>query len=198
MKRLVVLVSGTGTNLQAILDAVAGGQLAVEVVRVISNRKTAPALERARQAGVPIGVYPLQPYRDAGLPRERYDADLADQIRADRPDLLVLAGWMHVLSPAFLDRFPGQILNLHPALPGTFPGADAIGRAYAAYRAGAITESGCMVHYATAEVDAGPVVGQARVPLHPDDTLDTFAARMHAAEHRILVEAIQRCLSTTS
>jgi formyltetrahydrofolate-dependent phosphoribosylglycinamide formyltransferase len=188
--RLVIMISGSGTNLQAILDACAAGRLAASPVLVVSNRKNAYGLVRAAAAGVPTLVCPLHPYRQDGRGREAYDADLAAQIAGYAPDLIMLAGWMHVLSPAFLDRFPGQVLNLHPALPGTFAGTQAIERAYAAYRRGEITESGCMVHITVPEVDAGPVVAQTVVPIHADDTLEEFAARMHAEEHRLVVEAI--------
>jgi phosphoribosylglycinamide formyltransferase-1 len=194
MKRLVVLVSGSGTNLQAILDAIAAKQLAAEVVLVVSNRRDAFALERAAKTGVPTLYFPLKPYKDQGLGRETYDADLADKVSAARPDLVVLAGWMLVLGPAFLDRFPQQVINLHPALPGTFPGTEAIRRAFEAHQRGAIDHSGCMIHYAVPEVDAGSVIKQAIVPFEPDDTLEAFEARMHAAEHRIIVDAIRICL----
>lgn len=194
--RVVVFISGSGTNLQAILDAIGGGHLAAEVVLVVSNRKNAYGLVRAQQAQIPTLYFPLHAYSDAGLSREAYDMALAEQISSYRPDLIVLVGWMHVLSPAFLNRFPRRVINLHPALPGLFPGVHAIERAYEAYRQGTITHSGCMVHYAIPEVDAGPVVAQAEVPLSPADTLESFEARMHAAEHRLIVEAIQRVLES--
>jgi folate-dependent phosphoribosylglycinamide formyltransferase PurN len=107
---------------------------------------------------------------------------------------IVLAGWMRILSSAFLDRFPGRVIHLHPALPGMFPGRDAIRWAFEAYRRGEIPYSGCMVHEVTPEVDAGLVLAQAVVPIFPDDTLERFEARMHEAEHRILLEGIQRAL----
>ncbi|MCB9100440.1 MAG: phosphoribosylglycinamide formyltransferase [Anaerolineales bacterium] len=190
--RLVVLISGSGTNLQAILDSVAQKTLAAEVVAVVSNRQQAYGLTRAEQAGVPTVYFPLKPYLEADRDRRAYDADLAERVEVFEPDLIVLAGWMLVLSPAFLDRFPNRVINLHPALPDTFPGTEAIGRAFEAYQQGEITHSGCMVHYAVPEVDAGPVIAQEVVPIDPDDTLDTFEARMHAAEHRIIVEAVRR------
>jgi folate-dependent phosphoribosylglycinamide formyltransferase PurN len=102
---------------------------------------------------------------------------------------------MHILSPAFLEHFPRRVINLHPALPDTFPGTHAIQRAYAAYREGSITHSGCMVHYAVPEVDAGPTIAMAEVPLYPDDTLETFEGRMHGAEHRLIVAAVQQALA---
>lgn len=192
--RLVVLISGSGTNLQAILNACAEGRLPAEVVLVVSNRKSAYGLVRAQQAGVPTLYFPFKPYRDAGLSREQYDADLAERVAAYDPDLVVLAGWMHILSPAFLDRFPNRVINLHPALPGMFPGTHAIERAFEAFRRGEITHSGCMVHYAIPEVDAGPVIVQAEVPIYDTDTLETFEERMHATEHRLIVEAIAKVL----
>jgi formyltetrahydrofolate-dependent phosphoribosylglycinamide formyltransferase len=192
--RLAVLISGSGSNLQALLDASASGELAADVVLVAANRKAAYGLTRAQQAGVPTCYLPLAPFLQSGANRDAYDAALAEQVAAARPDLVVLAGWMHILGPAFLNRFPQRVLNLHPALPGAFPGVDAIRRAYEAYQRGEIAQSGCMVHYAVPEVDAGPVVVQQVVPLHPDDTLETFEARMHAAEHRIIVEAVRQAL----
>jgi phosphoribosylglycinamide formyltransferase-1 len=192
--RLVVMVSGSGTNLQAILDAIAARDLAAEVVLVVSNRRAAFGLERARKANVPALYVPLKPYRDQGLSRKQYDADLAAQISAYRPDLIVLAGWMHVLSPAFLDRFPQQVINLHPALPGTFPGTDGIQRAFEAHQRGEIEHGGCMVHYVIPEVDAGEIILQTVVPFEPSDTLETYERRMHAAEHKLIVAAIRACM----
>ena len=193
--RLIVLVSGSGSNLQAILDAAAHHTIAATVVLVVSNRKDAYGLVRAELAGVPTLYFPLKPYKDNGRGREQYDADLAQVIKPYQPDLIVLAGWMHVLSPAFLNHFPHQVINLHPALPDTFAGTHAIERAYDAYQRGEISHSGCMVHYTIPEVDAGPVIAQAIVPLHLSDTLDDFATRMHQTEHILLVEAIQRVLT---
>lgn len=195
LARIVVLVSGSGSNLQAILDATERGALAAEVVLVVSNRRAAYGLVRAEAAGVATLYFPLKPYREAGRSREAYDAELAARVAAARPELVVLAGWMHVLSPAFLGVFPGRVINLHPALPGQFAGTQAIERAYAAFQLGEIEHSGCMVHYAVPEVDAGPVLAQEVVPILPDDSLADFAARMHAAEHRVIVAAIGRALA---
>jgi len=194
--RLVVMVSGSGTNLQAIIDAISDGELAAEIVLVVSNRRAAYALQRARDASIPTLYMPLKPYRERGLDRVQYDADLAATIRNHAPDLIVLAGWMHVLSPAFLDQFPRRVINLHPALPGMFPGTHGIALAYDAYQRSEITHSGCMMHYVVPEIDAGQVIAQAIVPIEPDDTLDTFEARMHAAEHRLIVAAIRTAAKT--
>jgi formyltetrahydrofolate-dependent phosphoribosylglycinamide formyltransferase len=121
----------------------------------------------------------------------QYDADLAGVVSSYEPDLIVLAGWMHVLSPAFLDRYPLRVLNLHPALPGQFAGTHAIARAYEAFQRGEIDTTGVMVHWVVPEVDAGPVVASARVPIYLTDSLDDLEARVHATEHRLLVEAIR-------
>ncbi|MBZ0316755.1 MAG: phosphoribosylglycinamide formyltransferase [Anaerolineae bacterium] len=188
MKRLCILISGSGSNLQALIDAIHAGDIAAEIVLVVSNRQTAYGLERAKQAGIPTLCFPFKKSQD----RQQYDADLAERIRGNQVDLIVLAGWMHILSPAFLDAFPQRVINLHPALPGMFSGTHAIERAYQAYQEGAIIESGCMVHYAIPEVDMGAVITQATVPILPTDTLDEFETRMHQTEHQILVAAVKQ------
>lgn len=190
--RLVVMASGSGTNFQAIIDAIAEGTLNAEIALLVVNRKAAYALERAQAANIPTLYFPLRPYLAEGHSREAYDAALAEKIQAYAPDLLVLAGWMHVFSSAFLDVFPQKVINLHPALPGQFAGVNAIERAYEACEAGTIDHSGCMVHYAIPEVDAGAVILQQVVPYQAGDSLDDFATRMHAAEHALLVAAIRQ------
>jgi formyltetrahydrofolate-dependent phosphoribosylglycinamide formyltransferase len=188
------MISGSGSNLQALLDAIDDGRLPAKIVLVVSNRRSAYGLQRAAQAGVEVGYFPLKPYMDAGQSRAAYDADLAARLRPYQPDLIVLAGWMHILSPAFLDQFPDKVINLHPALPGAFPGTEAVARAYAAYQAGEIGETGCMVHYVIPELDAGPVIAQATVPIHPQDSLEELTARMHDTEHKLLVTAVRQAL----
>ncbi len=181
--RLVVLASGGGTNLQAILDACAEGRIDGEVALVVSDRAEAGALTRAAGAGVAGRHLPV-----AGRARGGYDAELAEVVADAAPDVVVLAGWMRILSATFLDRFPGRVVNLHPALPGELAGTRAIERAWAEHEAGHRRRSGVMVHLVPDEaVDAGPVLAAETVPIHPDDTYDRFAARVHAAEHRILV-----------
>lgn len=192
--RLVVLISGNGSNLQALLDAIQAQTLHAEIVLVLSNRKSAYGLERARIAGINVHYQPLKPYRDAGQSREQYDSDLAEVVKRVKPDLIVLAGWMHVLSSAFLDQFPNRVINLHPALPGQFAGTDAINRAYNAYLQGEITRTGCMVHYVVPEVDAGPVIATSELAFSPDDTLEAVEERMHKAEHDLIVRAVNLVL----
>ena len=192
MKRLAVLISGHGSNLQALIEAIESGVLAARIGVVVANRPAAYGLVRAEQAGLPTLCWPLKPYLDAGASREAYDADLAERVAVYQPDLIVLAGWMHILSPAFLDRFPGRVLNLHPALPGQFPGAHAIERAYEAFQRGEIEQTGVMVHWVVPEIDAGPVIVTAPVPIYPSDTLADLERRVHAVEHRLLVEAVRQ------
>ncbi len=187
-RRLVVLISGNGSNLQAILDACAAGELRAQVAAVISNKADAYGLERARRAKVPALVKLKTQEQD----RRAYDAELADVIAAYRPDWIVLAGWMRILTSALLDRFPNRVINLHPALPGAFPGTHAIERAFAAYQRGEITHTGVMVHRVPdEEVDSGPVLAQESVPIQPDDTLAALETRIHAVEHRLLVATLK-------
>ena len=162
---------------------------------MVSNRKAAYGLIRAEQAGIPTLYFPLKPYLDDGRGRATYDTDLAEQIRLYQPDLLVLAGWMHIFSAPFLEQFPRQVINLHPALPGIFPGKDAIQQTYEAFERGEVSYGGCMIHYVVPELDAGPTIAQAIVPIEPDDTLELFEARLHDAEHKLIVSSIQQILT---
>jgi phosphoribosylglycinamide formyltransferase-1 len=185
--RLVVLASGSGTNLQALIDAGRRGDLPARIAAVVVNRPGAGALARARAAG--IDAVTLLPH--PGEPRPAYDARLAGIVGAYRPDWVVLAGWMRLLSMAFLGRFPNRVVNLHPALPGEFPGTHAIERAHAEAVAGTRAHSGVMVHLVPDEgVDDGPVLATCTVPVSASDTLAEFEARVHAAEHRLLVDTV--------
>lgn len=193
MVRLAVLISGNGSNLQAIIDACERGDLAgAEIAVVVSNRRAAYGLVRAERHGLPAIYHPLAPYREKGLSRADYDADLVRILTQHGVDWVVLAGWMHLFSGAFLSRFAGRVLNLHPALPGQFPGTAAITRAYEAAQRGEIERTGVMVHLVPDEqVDAGPVVAVAEVPIRPGESLEALEARVHEVEHRLLVEAIR-------
>ncbi len=192
---LVILISGNGSNLQAILDACASGELNAQVVAVISNKRDAYGLERAKRANVPAIAKP----KPKELNRRSYDAELADLVASYQADWVVLAGWMRVLSSVFLDLFPNHVVNLHPALPGTFPGTHAIERAYEAYQAGEINHTGVMVHLVPDEgVDDGPVLAQEIVPIDVDDTLESLEARIHAVEHRVLVNTLKTLTRASS
>jgi formyltetrahydrofolate-dependent phosphoribosylglycinamide formyltransferase len=190
-----VLISGNGSNLQAIIDAVRMKLLDAEIVLVVSNRKAAFGLQRAEKAAIPTAYHPLKPYCDAGRNRAEYDADLARLVREQRPDLVVLAGWMHILSEAFLREFPYRVVNLHPALPGEFPGAHAIEEAFAAFQAGKIKRTGVMVHLVPDEaIDAGPVIETEDVPIYATDSLETLTQRIHQVEHRALIRGLRRLI----
>lgn len=187
MNRLVVLASGNGSNLQAVLDACVEGRLPATVAAVVSNKAGSGALQRAADSGVPF-VH-VGPHRDE--PRSDYDARLADVVSGFGPDWIVLAGWMRILTMSFLGWFPDMVLNLHPALPGELPGVDAIERALHEAHAGLRTSTGVLVHLVPDEgVDTGPALGTVVVDIDPDDTLESLATRVHEAEHDLLVEVL--------
>ncbi len=196
MTHVAVLISGEGSNLQAMLDAVeSGGLPGVKICLVVSNRAQAGGIGRAIRHGVPVAYFPLAPYRLREGGRDDYDADLARLVRAFDAEWVVLAGWMHVLGDGFLRAFRHRVINLHPALPGTFPGVGAIERAYVAFRQGLIDHTGVMVHLVPdAGIDSGPVLLSEIVPITTSDTLQDLQARMHACEHRLLVQAIRESI----
>lgn len=193
-KRIVVLISGGGSNLQALIDACATGELDAEVVGVVSNRKAAYGLERAKLAGIASAYFPLKPYRVAGKTRDDYSADIATLVAEFEPDLIVLAGFMLILTTPFLGAFPDRIINLHPALPGAFAGMHSIERSFNAWKAGEVKYGGCMIHYAIPEVDEGDPLIFTMVPILEHDTLESYAARLHRREHRTLVTGVQIAL----
>ncbi len=194
--RLIILASGNGSNLQAILDACARSELEAQVTAVFSDRPDSFALERARRAGVPAIAFSWLPYKLAGRDRRLYDADLASRVGEYKPDLVILAGWMRILTNDFLRCFPRRVINLHPALPGMFPGTHAIPRAWEAFQAGKISGTGVMIHYVPDEgVDSGPLLAQESVAIHPGDTLEILEERIHQVEHRLLVSAIKKHLA---
>jgi formyltetrahydrofolate-dependent phosphoribosylglycinamide formyltransferase len=196
-KRLVVLISGSGSNLQMLIDACASGALDAQIVCVVSNRMAAYGLERARAAGLETLYRPLKPYTEGGWPRAVYDADLAEDLKAYTPDLIVCAGWMHIFSLAFLAHFTDGVINLHPALPGVLAGKDSLHETFETAQRGGenAVETGCMVHLVVPEVDAGRVIDLERVPVVPGEALEAFAERMHAAEHLLIVRAVRKFLS---
>ena len=191
LSRLVVLISGNGSNLQAILDACKSGELNAEVVSVISNKADAYGLVRAKRAGIEAIHFPKLENES----RSDYDARLAVYVSACLPDYIVLAGWMRILTSSFLGQFPNRVINLHPALPDTFPGTHAIKRAYEAYQRGEIEHTGIMVHLVPDEgVDNGPVLATEIIPINKDDTLESLEARVHQVEHVVLVNTLKKIL----
>lgn len=182
-----VLISGRGSNLQAIIDAIADGRLDARIALVISNRADAPGLERAAQAGIETRVMPVKAYAD----REAYDRALAAELEEQGVRLVCLAGFMRLLGAGFLDRFPNAVLNVHPSLLPAFPGMEAQRQALEH----GVRISGATVHLVTTELDAGPIVMQAAVPVLDEDTVETLSARVLIAEHRIYPDAIARMLA---
>jgi len=180
---IVVLISGRGSNLDAILDAIDAGDLPVEVRAVISNRPDAPGLQRPALQGIKTIVIDHACHRD----RATFDQALQVTIDSFEPELLVLAGFMRILTPGFVEHYRGRILNVHPSLLPDFPGLHTHRRAIEAGR----KEHGASIHFVTEETDGGPVVLQARVPVYADDTADSLAARVLEQEHRIFPLAIK-------
>ena len=180
---IVVLISGNGSNLQALIDSQARGELPVEIRVVISNRSDAYGLVRARKAGIETIVLSHRDFPS----REAYDAKLMELIDARQPELVVLAGCMRILSERFVNHYLGRLINIHPSLLPAFRGLDTHERAL---RAG-VKEHGCSVHFVTPELDAGPIIIQARVPVLDGDTPSTLAARVQTQEHRIYPLAVK-------
>ncbi|KAH9835684.1 formyl transferase [Rhodofomes roseus] len=212
-RRIVVLISGSGTNLQALIDAQNTPSLPnARISLVLSNRKAAYGLTRAANAEPPIptAYLGLQPYLKAnpGKTRDDYDEEVARIVVRDKPDLVVLAGWMHIMGDGFLDIVNGDkvldgedkvekpipVINLHPALPGAFDGAHAIERAYEAFQKGEITHSGVMVHQVVKEVDRGEPVLVHEVEIKPGEPIGAFEERLHKTEWAIIVQGTKKVL----
>lgn len=203
----------SGTNLQALIDAQNTPALPnAEIVLVLSNRKAAYGLTRATSANPPIptAYLALQPYlkKNPEKTREDYDAEIARIVVEAKPDVVVLAGWMHILSEKFIEIVEGRttlegleppatpipVINLHPALPGAFDGANAIERAYEAFQKGEIEHSGCMVHRVVKDVDRGEPIIVREVPIEKGEPLEAFEERLHKVEHEIIVQATKKIL----
>lgn len=180
--RLVVLISGRGSNLQAILDQAVNGTLPVEVAAVISNRPDVYGLERARRAGIPALALDHKMFAS----RPDFEAALIELIDRYQPNLVILAGFMRVLTAGFTEHYRGRLLNIHPSLLPKFRGLHTHERAIAAGE----TEHGASIHFVTAELDGGPIIAQARVPILPDDSPDTLAARVLKQEHWLYPQVI--------
>ncbi len=185
--RIGVLLSGRGSNFEALAESVAAGRIpGAEIALVISNREGAPGIESAKARGIPARVIPSK-----GLEREAYDRLVVAELQRARVELVCLAGFMRLLSPYFIAAFPRRILNIHPSLLPSFPGLEAQRQALEY----GVKLSGCTVHLVDENLDAGPIVAQAVVPVRDDDTAETLAARILAEEHRIYTEAVRLILS---
>lgn len=182
--RLAVLVSGRGSNLQAIIDAIRTGRLQASVEIVVSDAADAPAVARARAAEIPAAVVRRRDYSS----RAEFELALAGAVEKARPDLVVLAGFMMLLGPAFLDRFPGRVINIHPSLLPAFPGLEAQKQALEY----GVKFSGCTVHYVDYGMDSGAIIDQRVVEVMPGDDVDSLSARILKQEHELLVDVIGR------
>lgn len=181
MIRLAILASGNGTNAEAILEAVRDGALEADIRVILTNKPESGVIERARRWGIPFEIVPSKGHKD----RAEYDGLVVDALRRYDVDTIALAGWMRILSQVFLDAFPNRIINLHPAILPSFKGGTGIKDAYEH----GVCISGCSVHMVCPELDSGPLVIQAAVPMRP--SLDEFEAQVHRMEHRILPQALQ-------
>ncbi len=191
MNRVAVLISGKGTNLQALIDSTASGDLDAEICVVVSSSPDAYGLVRAERANIPVAVITPDGF---GGDRDSFDAELAAVVASYHPNLVVLAGWMLILGANFLDRFSNRVINLHPAMPGSFPGTKAIERAHAAFHRGEIKRTGVMVHQVIAEVDAGPVVVMEPVPIFRGESVEDLEERVHLVEHNLIIAAVDLLL----
>lgn len=204
LPRILVLISGSGTNLQALIDATTSNPptLSGTIIHVISNKKSAYGLTRAKLASIPTTYHNLIPYKSRypdsiSTARSVYDADLAKIILSQTPDLVVCAGWMHILSQSFLtplDQAGVDIINLHPALPGEFDGANAIQRAYDAWKKGEIKRTGVMIHRVIGEVDRGTPLLTREVQFVEGETIEQLEERIHKVEHGAIVEGARIAL----
>jgi len=184
---LGVLASGRGSNLQAIMDAIEAGELTARITVVISNKKDVQALERARRYGVADVFLDPAPYMHQPDSREAYDRAVLEVLRKHDVELVVLAGYMKIVTRVLIDAYPNRIMNIHPSLLPSFPGLKAQQQALD----WGVKVSGCTVHFVTEGVDTGPIIRQAVVPIQENDTAETLEARILAEEHRIYSEAIQ-------
>ena len=187
---VVVLASGNGSNLQALIDASSSKLLPINISLVVSDQEGSLALGRAQISGIPTLLLKFNSSTDT---REDYDSKLAFEVMKSKPDIIVCAGWMRILTDNFIKRFD-NIINLHPALPGQFPGATAISDAYEKYKRGEIRNTGVMVHYVVQEVDAGEVIDTSYVPIYQDDSLESLRTRVQLAEKPLLISSLMKLI----
>lgn len=181
--RAAVLISGTGSNLKALISAIEKQGLALNITRVVSNRAQAPGIDHAQAAGIPVSVISHKDFPD----RQAHDNAVMEVLQPDQVELIVLAGYMRILSEAFTSRYEGRMINLHPALLPLYKGLDTYNRVLEAGDA----QTGASIHFVTAGLDSGPVISQVRIPVIPGDDADSLATRLHPEEHRLVVATVE-------
>lgn len=186
-KRLGVLVSGRGTNLQALIDASKDKDYPAEVVVVISNNPSAYAIERAKRENIPVFVIKREDYKN----KKEYEESIKKILLEFKVDLIVLAGYMKIVGKTLLEAFPNKIINIHPSLLPSFPGLEAQKQALEY----GVKISGCTVHFVDEGIDSGPIIGQIAVPVYDDDTPETLAERILKEEHKLLVESVKKIIT---
>lgn len=191
MPRLVVLISGTGSNLQALIDAQQAGTLGGDIVAVISNKANALGLERAQVAGIDTDVLAFAPFKPRPFARIEYDKTLAELINGYCPDLVILAGFMRILSAEFLEKVQTKVINLHPALPGAYAGLNAMERAWEDYQNAGLDRAGVMMHEVIEAVDMGPVLDTSDLRMSDYASFEAFKAAMHQLEHELIVRVVR-------
>ena len=187
--KAAVLISGTGSNLKALIDAVKSGRLALNIVRVVSNRTDAGGIEHARAAGIPVSIISHQDYPD----RQEHDGAVARVLGGDGTELVILAGYMRILGESFTARFEGRMINLHPSLLPLYKGLDTYTRALNA----GDRETGASIHIVTAGLDSGPVISQVRIPIEPVDDAGSLRNRLGPLEHKLLVATVDQFCQRT-
>ena len=185
-RKIGILLSGRGSNLDAIAQRIASGELDAEIALVLSNKESAPGLENARRRGLVTAYIPSK-----GIPREEFDGQVIDMLRKADVGLVCLAGFMRILSPVLIRAYPYRVLNIHPSLLPAFPGLDAQRQALEH----GVKFSGCTVHFVDESLDSGPIIGQASVPVLEGDSVEDLSNRILATEHRVYSEAIDLVLS---
>jgi formyltetrahydrofolate-dependent phosphoribosylglycinamide formyltransferase len=194
MKNIIVLISGNGSNLEAIINACKNNKINAKIDLVISNKDNAYGLVRANNNNI-LNI--VVKYNRKIESRTAYELRLINEIEknTNNIDLVILAGWMLLLTPVFINKFNNKIINLHPALPGKFPGINAIERAFISYKKNLIKHTGVMVHYVIEEVDAGEVIDTINVIIEPTDTLESLTEKVHYNEKKVLISAIQKIIN---
>lgn len=180
--KAAVLISGTGSNLKALINAINTGDLKLDIVRVVSNREHAPGLAHAINAAIPVSIISHADYPD----RQAHDAAIAEVLLQDQAELIILAGYMRILGEEFAHKFSGQMINLHPSLLPLYKGLDTYRRVLEAGDA----ETGASIHFVTAGLDSGPVISQIRIPVLPDDDAASLSARLGPLEHKLVVATV--------